>query len=187
MKGISLNIQAGTNYLIFNQKKKTGIFSCCNAEEIDSKNSYENLNSLAIKYDKKNEILDESISLENSDNDEENKKLIEDEKDNDNKSNDLIIFEIDKINKNKRNKLNINNDLNYNESTLMLKDNKIQEKNNIKSNKNNSINNIREDLREIKKEIINEIKSENIIFSEGDVNKSKIDMENKSDKIEENN
>ena len=69
----------------------------------------------------------------------------------------------------------------------MLKDNKIQEKNNIKSNKNNSINNIREDLREIKKEIINEIKSENIIFSEGDVNKSKIDMENKSDKIEENN
>ena len=69
----------------------------------------------------------------------------------------------------------------------MLKDNKIQEKNNIKCNKNNSINNIREDLREIKKEIINEIKSENIIFSEGDVNKSKIDMENKSDKIEENN
>ena len=187
LKGHKLHVQVGTNYLIFTLNKKKGLFSCCNAEEIDNRNTYEKLNSLSIKYNKKNEILDESISLENSDNDEENKKLIEDEKDNDNKSNDLIIFEIDKINKNKRNKLNINNDLNYNESTLMLKDNKIQEKNNIKCNKNNSINNIREDLREIKKEIINEIKSENIIFSEGDVNKSKIDMENKSDKIEENN
>ena len=187
LKGHKLHAQVGTNYLIFTLNKKKGLFSCCNAEEIDNKNTYEKLNSLSIKYNKKNEILDESISIENSDNDEENKKLIEDEKDNDNKSNDLIIFEIDKINKNKRNKLNINNDLNYNESTLMLKDNKIQEKNNIKCNKNNSINNIREDLREIKKEIINEIKSENIIFSEGDVNKSKIDMENKSDKIEENN
>ena len=187
LKGHKLHVQVGTNYLIFTLNKKKGLFSCCNAEEIDNKNTYEKLNSLSIKYNKKNEILDESISIENSDNDEENKKLIEDEKDNDNKSNDLIIFEIDKINKNKRNKLNINNDLNYNESTLMLKDNKIQEKNNIKCNKNNSINNIREDLREIKKEIINEIKSENIIFSEGDVNKSKIDMENKSDKIEENN
>ena len=187
LKGHKLHAQVGTNYLIFTLNKKKGLFSCCNAEEIDNKNTYEKLNSLSVKYNKKNEILDESISLENSDNDEENKKLIEDEKDNDNKSNDLIIFEIDKINKNKRNKLNINNDLNYNESTLMLKDNKIQEKNNIKCNKNNSINNIREDLREIKKEIINEIKSENIIFSEGDVNKSKIDMENKSDKIEENN
>ena len=187
LKGNKLHVQVGTNYLIFTLNKKKGLFSCCNAEEIDNKKTYEKLNSLSIKYNKKNEILDESISIENSDNDEGNKKLIEDEKDNDNKSNDLIIFEIDKINKNKRNKLNINNDLNYNESTLMLKDNKIQEKNNIKSNKNNSINNIREDLREIKKEIINEIKSENIIFSEGDVNKSKIDMENKSDKIEENN
>ena len=187
LKGHKLHVQVGTNYLIFTLNKKKGLFSCCNAEEIDNKNTYEKLNSLSVKYNKKNEILDESISLENSDNDEENKKLIEDEKDNDNKSNDLIIFEIDKINKNKRNKLNINNDLNYNESTLMLKDNKIQEKNNIKCNKNNSINNIREDLREIKKEIINEIKSENIIFSEGDVNKSKIDMENKSYKIEENN
>ena len=187
LKGHKLHVQVGTNYLIFTLNKKKGLFSCCNAEEIDNKKTYEKLNSLSIKYNKKNEILDESISIENSDNDEGNKKLIEDEKDNDNKSNDLIIFEIDKINKNKRNKLNINNDLNYNESTLMLKDNKIQEKNNIKCNKNNSINNIREDLREIKKEIINEIKSENIIFSEGDVNKSKIDMENKSDKIEENN
>ena len=187
LKGHKLHVQVGTNYLIFTLNKKKGLFSCCNAEEIDNKNTYEKLNSLSVKYNKKNEILDESISLENSDNDEENKKLIEEEKDNDNKSNDLIIFEIDKINKKNRNKLNINNDLNYNESTLMLKDNKIQEKNNIKCNKNNSINNIREDLREIKKEIINEIKSENVIFSEGDVNKSKIDMENKSDKIGENN
>ena len=187
LKGHKLHAQVGTNYLIFTLNKKKGLFSCCNAEEIDNKKTYEKLNTLSIKYNKKNEILDESISIENSDNDEKNKKLIKDEKDNDNKSNDLIIFEIDKINKNKRNKLNINNDLNYNESTLMLKDNKIQEKNNIKCNKNNSINNIREDLREIKKEIINEIKSENIIFSEWDVNKSKIDMENKSDKIEENN
>ena len=73
LKGQTLTIQVGTNYLNIKIKKKANMFGCCNVEEIDIKHSYEKINSKAIKYNKKSEILDESITPENSDNDEEKK------------------------------------------------------------------------------------------------------------------
>ena len=187
LKGQKLNVQVGTNYLTLNLNKKTGLFSCCNAEEIDNKNTYEKLNSLAIKYNKYNGIVDESISNENSDNEEENKQLIENEKDSEKNSNEIVIYDINKRNRNQRNKLNMNNDLNYNESTLMLKDNRIKDKNDISTNKISNLNKIREEFTDINNKILKEIKSENIIISEEDIKISNFDKEFKSHKIKENN
>ena len=170
LKGQKLNVQVGTNYLTLSLNKKKGFFSCCNAEEIDNKNTYEKLNSLAIKYNKNNVIVDESISIENSDNEEENKQLIENEKDSEKKSNEIAIYDLNKRNRNQRNKLNKNNEFNYNESTLMLKDNRIKDKNDISTNKINNMNKIREEFTDIKNKILKDIKSENIKISEGDVN-----------------
>ena len=187
LKGQKLNVQVGTNYLTLSLNKKRGLFSCCNAEEIDNKNTYEKLNSLAIKYNKNNGIVDESISIENSDNEEENKQLIENEKDSDKNSNKIVIYDLDKRNRNKRNKINMNKELNYNESTLMLKDNRVKDKNDISSNKINNIKKIREEFTDINNKVLKDIKSENIIISEGDINISNFDKEIKSHKIEENN
>ena len=142
---------------------------------------------MAIKYNKYNEIVDESISNENSDNEEENKQLIENEKESEKNSNEIVIYDINKRNRNQRNKLNMNNDLNYNESTLMLKDNRIKDKNDISTNKISNLNKIREEFTDINNKILKEIKSENIIISEEDIKISNFDKEIKSHKIKENN
>ena len=129
-------------------KKKTNMFGCCNVEEIDIKHSYEKINSKAIKYDKKSEILDESITPENSDNDEEKKNGNEIDK---NKSINIKKELIDKEDKSikikkevknmdNRNNKNNNFDSTYIGSTLFAKDNRNEEgiikKNEININKN---------------------------------------------------
>ena len=81
----------------------------------------------------------------------------------------------------------MNNDLNYNESTLMLKDNRIKDKNDISTNKISNLNKIREEFTDINNKILKEIKSENIIISEEDIKISNFDKEIKSHKIKENN
>ena len=85
LKGNTLTIQVGTNFLNFELNKKKNLFGCCDAEEIDIKHSYEKINYKAIKYDKTNEILNESITPIYSDNEEEEKK-----KDMSNKNKELI-------------------------------------------------------------------------------------------------
>ena len=85
LKGNILTVQVGTNFLNFELNKKKNLFGCCDAEEIDIKHSYEKINYKAIKYDKTNEILNESITPINSDNEEEEKK-----KDMSNKNKELI-------------------------------------------------------------------------------------------------
>ena len=63
LKGKILTVQAGTNYFSFKlELPKKNFFSCCSAEEIDEKNDYEKINSSWVKFDKKSEILNESIS-----------------------------------------------------------------------------------------------------------------------------
>ena len=190
LKGHSLNIQVGTNYLTFINKNKSGFFSCCNAEEIDIKNNYETLNSNSVKYNKNNEIIDESVSQENSENEEEennqiikkvidkNEKVSIDKKE-ENKYDDLIIFNNEKRIKNKRNKEQNNNlDSIYNVSTLMLKDNMSQTKetlnkisNNFSNNKPN-MNKIRRGLNELNKNALDGINSVNVIVSEDEESKS---------------
>ena len=193
LKGQNLNIQVGTNYLTLSLKKRTDFFSCCNTEEIDMKNSYEKLNSLAIKYNKTNQILDESFTVDNSDNDneEENKKMIQNEiviaeKEENNNFNDLIIFDEEKTNRNGRNKDNNNFDSTCNGSTLILKENQVKEIFNKKSNNKNNIRIIRKEKKKKKKNPMVEIKSENIIISEGEENKSNKENEIKMNKVEDN-
>ena len=202
LKGNILNIQVGTNYLTFTLKKKTGFFSCCNAEEIDSKNNYENLNSMSIKYDKKKEIVDESITIEENDEDNEQiiKKqnenneqiIIKDEKDDENKDNDLIIFDQTKRIKNKRNKDSNHFESTCNGSTLILKENHTQERLNMISNSlsnNNNITNlktVRKEINGVNKDDIDGIKSENIIVSEGEESKSNKEIEINANILAEN-
>ena len=193
LKGQNLYIQVGTNYLTLALKKKSGLFSCCNTEEIDMRNSYEKLNSLAIKYNKNNQILDESITIDNSENEneEENKKLINDEIvitkiEENNNSNDLIIFDQEKTTRNRKIKENNNFDSTCNGSTLILKDNQVKEIFNKKSNNKNNIRIIRKEINKIKKNPIDGIKSENIIISEGEENKSNKENEIKMNKVEDN-
>jgi len=193
LKGQNLYIQVGTNYLTLALKKKSGLFSCCNTEEIDMRNSYEKLNSLAIKYNKNNQILDESITIDNSENEneEENKKLINDEIviakiEENNNSNDLIIFDQEKTTRNRRIKENNNFDSTCNGSTMILKDNQVKEIFNKKSNNKNNIRIIRKEINKIKKNPIDGIKSENIIISEGEENKSNKENEIEMNKVEDN-
>jgi hypothetical protein len=173
-----------TNYLTFSLKKRENFFSCCNAEEIDEKNNYEKLNSSSIKYNKYDGILNESITPENSDKEEENEPEIQqekeidfkngmvDKKEDDNKSDDLIIFNTEKRKRNKRHIENSNFDSIFNGSTLMLKENQSKERINLGKNNINNIKIIRQGIKDMNKNIIDDIKSENIIISEGEENKS---------------
>ena len=129
LKGQTLTIQIGTNYLNISMKRKTNLFGCCNTEEIDIRHSYEKLNSKAIKYDKSSEILNESITPESSDNENENNNLINigNEKKN-------IILDQKILEKNRNNKNNI--DSTYIGSTLFPKDNKNENGGGDKENQN---------------------------------------------------
>ena len=188
LKGQTLTIQVGTNYLNIKLKKKANMFGCCNVEEIDIKHSYEKINSKAIKYDKKNEILDESITPENSDNDDE-EKINKNENDKNNiinikkelidKEDKSIKIKKEEKNRDNRNDKNNNLDSNYIGSTLFAKDNQNEEdkikKNEIKGNDNLNQKNFNEinpkNNKKGKNRKKSSIQSNNIIVSESDDNK----------------
>lgn len=129
LKGNALTIQVGTNFLNFELKKKKKLFGCCDAEEFDIKHSYEKINHKAIKYDKINEILNESISPVNSDNEEEEKK-----NNMNNKNKELIDKEDENKNNNNNSKNNI--DSIHNENLLVNENNIIKENKENKNDKN---------------------------------------------------
>ena len=151
---------------------------------LNMNDNYEKLNSLSIKYNKYDGILNESITPENSDKEEENEPEIQqekeidfkngmvDKKEDDNKSDDLIIFNTEKRKRNKRHIENSNFDSIFNGSTLMLKENQSKERINLGKNNINNIKIIRQGIKDMNKNIIDDIKSENIIISEGEENKS---------------
>ena len=186
LKGKTLTIQVGTNYLNINLKQKTNLFSCCKAEEIDIKHSYEKINSKAIKYNKISEILNESITPENSDVDEKDEKenIINIKKDLIEKENNDVKIKNDEINMDNKNIKNNNCDSTYIGSTLFVKDNVNEEenKNDIKMNKKFIQKGIEDvENKKIKK---NSIQSNNIIVSESEIDNNE---ENKSKNIENDN
>ena len=145
LKGNTLTIQVGTNYLNISLKSKKTIFGCCIAEEIDSKHSYEKINSKAIKYDKTSEILNESITPENSDYEDENAKIKNLKKDiiDDSSKNKIINNGNKNIdNRNNKNNNNNNNDSTNINSTLIVKDKKKDEGEEIKNNKSKENQNL---------------------------------------------
>ena len=183
LKGKTLTIQVGTNYLNINLKQKTNLFSCCKAEEIDIKHSYEKINSKAIKYNKISEILNESITPENSDVEEKDEKenIINIKKDLIEKENNDVKIKNDEINMDNKNIKNNNCDSTYIGSTLFVKDNVNEEenKNDIKMNKKFIQKGIEDvENKKIKK---NSIQSNNIIVSESEIDNNE---ENKSKNIE---
>ena len=137
LKGKILTVQAGTNYFSFKlELPKKNFFSCCSAEEIDEKNDYEKINSSWVKFDKKSEILNESISgvestdekIENKSNNnfninkggdlnnvevqnenENNEEIVEIEKENKEDDGNMIRIDANKIEIN-----NTNNTINFN-------------------------------------------------------------------------
>ena len=122
LKGKTLTVQVGTNYLKISIGTPKNIFNCCGAEEIDERTSYEKINYNSVKYDKESEILNESLTPENSDNEKEinkkNEELIDKDNNEENKNN-LEIEKNAKINDNRNDK----NDLVYNLSTLKINNN----------------------------------------------------------------
>jgi hypothetical protein len=193
LKGKTLTVQVGTNYLNLKLGIPKNIFGCCGVEEIDERNSYEKINYNSIKYDKKNEILNESITPENSDN-EENKEnnnqkdeLIDKENEN-NKNIEINVNEKEKLNDNRNNK---NNNLINNISTLKIE-------NNLNKNIPNNIQIIKKKIEAInskEKNTVgasttikiednknNNVKKENIIVSENEK-----EEENKNNKLSDNN
>ena len=196
LKGQKLNIQAGSNYLIIELKKKFKFFGCCNAEEIDMKNTYEKLNNKMIKYDINSEILDESITPDNSDNEEEDKNNIKQENEDSKKElidkeeeSKYIELNILDNEKNTRNKKIFKNNLDSTNigSTIMMKENQNEDNINKKNSGSNNIKLIRNEIFDKNKDILKEIKSENIIASEGEHNKSHKEIEINSNKSDINN
>ena len=185
LKGQTLTIQVGTNYLNISLKQPTSLFGCCNAEEIDYKHSYEKINSKAIKFDKSNELLNESITPENSENEgeEENKnhnkiqnngdKKELTNKEKENMKQDLKIWE-KKMADNKNNKNNNNFDSTYIGSTLFVKENQNEEeKNNNNEATNLKLINIVNENDKLKEKNENIIASGKVIISESNDNEEK--------------
>ena len=192
LKGKSLIIQVGTNYLNIKLMLSRSLFGCCGVEEIDEKNSYEKINSNYVKYDRTNEILNESITPENSDNEEkniENKELIDKQNEENKKHLELMGDEKEKHNEN-RNEQNQYDSI-YNISTLKINSDKnIKIPDNIQIIKNRISSIISkgtltgDSTTKIKNEDNKiEYKNENVILSE---NENEKDEEKKNNQNKEN-
>ena len=201
LKGKTLTVQVGTNYLNININRQKNLFGCCNVEEIDERNSYEKINNNSVKFDKKSEILNESLS-ESSDG-EEKEVLKEKEKE------DLNIRKSDsnEQNENKKNKKEkgyINYNYNSNISDLRVKNEQKSNNNNIKlikkriesiSSKNNSnlagsnttIKNDDKNILVKKENIIPEKKEEDKSDNNNNNNKSDNDSEDDSEESSDEN
>ena len=124
IKGKPLHIQLGNVYLIMNIPIQKSFLSCCNVDVLDEKNSYEKINSQAVKNKYKANVLNEGNS------DDEN------ERDNNSESLQNINIKNTENNINKINKLTENNEKNKRE----IKNEIEEEKNEILSSEINKEN-----------------------------------------------
>ena len=162
LKGQTLTIQVGRSFFNINYKKDISLFNCCQAEVIDKRKTYEDMNYRAIKITNNSIILTESAS-EGSDNDEENKngeneyeKIIKNvnnkkinilkisrKKKNKKEENDLKAIKDIKINdeNNNEQKDKINNDnINSKDNLFINEEQEKQVNNNIKDNEDKKVN-----------------------------------------------
>ena len=193
LKGRSLNLQVGTNYLEINLKNNSNIFGCCNVEEIDNVNSYEKINSKCIKYDKYCDLLNESVTPENSDNEENKEQKCESQI---NSEKNLIDMRNNKI-KNGMNDVenssiinNLNQDVTSNKKDLINDSNKEVKKIRIKSiainSKTNYVGslNSKDKQERVEQKKINYEMNDDVFVSEGDNNNNKGNEEKKEDSKE---
>jgi hypothetical protein len=193
LKGKPLIIQVGTNYLNIKLMLSKNLFGCCGVEEIDEKNSYEKINSNYVKYDRTNEILNESITPDNSDDEEEKEQNANNQEIIDKKNDEKNVESKDneKMNNNSKNRntRNIYESI-YSISTLKISDEKNQKmpdniqiiKNRIGSiiSKGNYTGESTTKIKNEDKKI--EYIKENVIISE---NENEKDEEKKNQKNEE--
>ena len=199
LKGKTLTIQTGTNYFSFKlESPKKSFFSCCEAEEIDEKNNYEKINSKYIKFDKSNEILNESISDSESydeKNEEDNKKIINKEKENSEstikrkreQNEELIdIDDKEEENENLMNLINLDeikkDNMNMDNNTTNI--NNIDSAINISTLKINNAPNTNISQLENIAQAINEIREDNKSESENDKNNQNIINKNENENEE---
>ena len=132
LKGQTLTIQAGRAYLNIEYKKNFSLFNCCAVEEIEKKKTYEKINYKSVSLEKCVTLLNESLTVDNSD-DEEDEIQQNNEEQNinlDNKNKNIINRKVSSKKIGKRNlKKNIANDETHD---LLYKKGK---------DKNNGINN----------------------------------------------
>ena len=176
LKGKTLTVQIGTNYLSFKLEIQTNFFSCCNAEEIDFKNDYEKINSKSVKFDKSSEIFYESNSGQESENEnnennekksdkivikeENNKKdLIDDEENKKDEIENIIKIDSNKNNENLNTNTNNNNNI---DSAMNISTLKVNNQINISQIENN--------MEEIHEENKSEVEIESINMDNNDKN-----------------
>jgi pSer/pThr/pTyr-binding forkhead associated (FHA) protein len=124
IKGKPLYIQISNVYLIIQYKKSSSILSCCNAEVVEDKNTYEKMNYKAVKKKNIVNVLNEI----DSDNEEDN-KIKNDKNEN---SNCMILLVKNKTeNQNMKTISKLNNE----------KTNNIEEKEKNKDDDNNGKDN----------------------------------------------
>ena len=186
LKGRTLTVQIGTNYLSFKLEIAKNFFSCCNADEIDEKSDYEKINSKWVKYDKSDEILYEPNSgqeSENENNVNHNEKKDQKEEKVEKEKENLIE---DEENKKKEEENIIKLDLNKNNENMNTNNNNIESAMNISTLKiNNQINisQIENNMEEIHEENKSEVEIESINIDQNNNDKK---VANKDDNNKEN-
>jgi len=187
IKGKDLHIQIGNVYLVLKIPIQKSFLSCCNVNVLDGKNSYEKINSQAVKSKYKVNVMNEGNS--------------DDENDKDNNSESIQNINI-KNTENNINKINILNENNEKVSKEEIK-NEVEEEKKEEKDEILLYEAKKEDLLLLKdkansnkkKEAISKTENENNIkenVEEKDkeqrtVNIPKIDTKNKIDKIIEDN
>jgi hypothetical protein len=146
LRGQTLTIQTGRSYFNIKYKTPFSLFTCCEAEEIDMRKTYEKINYKSIKLDKNFVLRTESDSNDdeekepnsntnNNDNNNTSKQKVEEEKDEYEKAikNNNKKIKIMKFKKNKnykiKNDTNIQNNIKNFDSGII--DDKISNKTEI--------------------------------------------------------
>ena len=123
IKGKPLHIQISNIHFFIQYKKSISLLSCCNAEVVDDKNTYEKINYKAVKKKNIVNVLNEI----DSDNEEDNKN--KDDK-NENSNNMILLVRNKNENENMKTISKLNND----------KTNNIEEKEKNNDNENENEN-----------------------------------------------
>ena len=176
LKGKILTVQAGTNYFSFKlELPKKNFFSCCSAEEIDEKNDYEKINSSWVKFDKKSEILNESISGAES-----NDEKIENKSNNNfniNKGGDLNNVEVQNENENNEEIVEIEKENKEDDGNMIRIDaNKIEINNTNNTNNFNNMDSAVNISTTKVNNVINASQIENLMNSIQEEKKSEMDQ-----------
>ena len=134
IKGKPLHIQVSNVHLIIQYKKSSSLLSCCNAEVVEDKNTYEKMNYKAVKKKNVVNVLNEV----DSENEKDNKN--KDDKEDKNESSNYMILLVKNKNKTENQNMKTISKLN-NEKT-----NNIEEKEKNKDDKHDDDNKDNEDV-----------------------------------------